>query len=107
MSFPRPLAVRFKETSCKILQNLIYANLDYIECGFLKLQNFDKEKSFYPNYDFLEKILPNNYNNTKFTLMINYGEYPLENLPICKNKNIAIRIVFKKSEKEKAIAYCK
>ena len=91
----------------KIIKNLILAKLDFVECGFLKPLTFDKEKTFYPNYNFLENILPDNYNNTKFTLMINYGEYPLENLPICDNKNIALRIVFKKDEKENAIFYCK
>ena len=91
----------------KIIKNLILAKLDFVECGFLKPLTFDKEKTFYTTYNFLENILPENYKNTKFTLMINYGEYPLENLPICNNKNIALRIVFKKSEKENAILYCK
>ncbi len=91
----------------KILCNLTSAKLDYIECGFLKSETFDKEKTFYPNFELLENLLPYNFANTKFTLMINYGEYPLENLPICNNKNIALRIVFKKSEKENAISYCK
>ena len=90
----------------KIIKNLVLAKLDFVECGFLKTLTFDKEKTFYSNYNFLESMLPDNCNNTKFTLMINYGEYPLENLPICNNKNIALRIVFKKSEKENAILYC-
>lgn len=90
----------------KILQNLISAKLDFVECGFLKTQDYNKEKTFFPNYDYLEKILPKNFTQTKFTLMINFGEYPIENLPNCNNKNIALRIVFKKNEKEEAIKYC-
>ena len=91
----------------KIIQNLVFAKLDYIECGFLKTHDYDKEKTFFPCFDFLENILPEDYNQTKFTLMINFGEYPLENIPMCTNNDIALRIVFKKSEKEQAVAFCK
>lgn len=91
----------------KIIQNLINAKVDYIECGFLKTQDYNKEKSFFTNLVSLENILPKQTNTTKFTLMINFGEYPNANLSVCKNKNIALRIVFKKNEMKQAINYCK
>lgn len=95
-----------KKNIKKILHNLVQAKLDYIECGFLKDCEYKVDKTFFPSLNSLEQILPKEQNQTKYTLMINFGELPLEKIPFCNNKNIALRVVFKKNDKENVIKYC-
>lgn len=97
----------FKENNIKcILENLTLASCDYIECGFLKKDDYQKDKTFFQNFQQLESLLPENCNNTEFCLMINYGEFPIENIPDCNTK-INLRVVFKKEKYLEAIEYCK
>ena len=95
-----------KKNIYHILSNLVLAKLDYIECGFLKPNEYDNNKSLFKTIEDLEQILPVQNNHTQYTLMINFGEYDINNLPICKNTNIALRIVFKKEECTEALKYC-
>ncbi len=92
---------------CKILTNLINAKLDYIECGFLKPIEYNNNKSLFSNIDLLSKVIPLESKHTQYTLMINFGEYDSDNIPLCANKNIALRIVFKKEQRLQALKYCK
>ena len=49
----------FKEKNIKfIINNLVKAGCDYIECGFLKLKEYDKDKSWFQNFSQLEAFLP-------------------------------------------------
>lgn len=96
----------FKEKNIKfIINNLVKAGCDYIECGFLKLKEYDKDKSWFQNFSQLEAFLPQS-SDSKYTLMINFGEIPIEALPRC-NTRIHLRIVFKKDKHIEALAYCK
>ncbi len=96
----------FKENNIRfIIENLVRAGCDYIECGFLKKIPYDKDKSLFNCFQQLENILPNT-SKTKFTLMINYGEIPIEDIPLCNTK-INLRIVFKKERRNEAVEYCR
>lgn len=92
---------------CKIINNLIKAKLDYIECGFLKPVEYNDDKSLFNKISDLNKLIPQSNNHTQFTLMINFGEYDANDIPLCINKNIALRIVFKKDQRIDALKYCK
>lgn len=91
----------------KIINNLACSGIDFIECGFYKTENQVVDKTFYNSLDELVNFDLNK--NTKFTLMINYGEVPLENIPIFKEcyQNIMFRVVFKKNVRWEALDYCK
>ena len=73
---------------CKIINNLIKAKLDYIECGFLKPVEYNDDKSLFNKISDLNKLIPQSNNHTQFTLMINFGEYDANDIPLCINKNI-------------------
>lgn len=90
-----------------ILNNLIEANIDYVECGFLKSVKYDKNKSLFSVISQLQKLIQNNPNKSIFTLMINYGEYDLKNIPECNNDKILFRVAFKKNQMKNAIEYSK
>ena len=85
-----------------ILNNLISAGIDYIECGFLKESGQAPGKTIFRSIEELEKFELPAWN---YTLMINYGEYNISNFSECKNKNIKIRTAFKKNYQREALEY--
>lgn len=95
-----------KNNIAKIIENLICAGINYIECGFFKPIEYIKDKSFFSEISQLENLY-GNLHNTKLTLMINYGEYPIEKIPHCNNSNIMFRIAFKKEQCKGGLDYCK
>ncbi len=87
-----------------IIDSLVDAGIDYIECGFLKEDKKVSGKTFFKQIKELEPfILP----EKNYTLMINYGEYGLENFASCKYKNIKLRVAFKKNRQKEALEYIK
>ena len=94
---------RFKKRSIQsIINNLAQANIDFIECGFLKNCDYNIDKTFFSSINELEKIIQPNKN---YALMVNFGEFPIENFQICENKNIKIRVAFKKHQQNEALDY--
>lgn len=82
-----------------ILCNLSKSGVDFIECGFLKEAVTEPDKTFFCS--------PDNLNGANYTLMVNFGEYPIEKFKECKSKNTKIRIAFKKHQLKKALEYIK
>lgn len=84
-----------------ILSHLSFANLDYIECGFLKDTNYNKEETIFSDIEQLRKLST----AENLCLMINYGEYPIEKIP--ENNEVILRVAFKKQDLKNALEYCK
>lgn len=84
-----------------IIQNLSEANIDFIECGFLKKDNKKIDSSIFTSSSELKEFLTN---KKDYTLMINYGEYPIEEIP--EEDSIIYRIAFKKEDLEDALNFC-
>lgn len=95
-----------EENIQKIIRNLENAHIDYIECGFLNQKVYNSNESLFQNINQLEKFLDNKSSETLYSLMINYGEYPQENLPECKNNKIFLRVAFHKRDFQEAIIFC-
>lgn len=91
----------------KIIAELVNSKIEYIECGFFKKEKYKSDKSLFNSFEQLENLLPKSSNNTKFTLMINYGDFLNNEIPLNKSKNIALRIVFKKEKRYEALEFCK
>ena len=96
-----------KDNIRKILSNLVKSSVDYIECGFFKPKEYEDNKSLFSKPEQLENLLPNDSKQTKYTLMINFGEYDIDLIPACKNPNIMFRIAFKKPQVNEALEYCR
>lgn len=90
----------------KILSNLVLANIDYVECGFLKSCDYNNDKTLFSAIEDLQN-LEIELKKTKLALMVNLGEYPIERFPYCNDENIFIRIAFKKNQIKEAIDYSK
>lgn len=87
-----------------IIANIEQSNVDFIECGFLKECNYDSDKTFFSKIADLRGFI----NNEKFyTLMVNFGEYDIKNFSQCEDKNIKIRVAFKKHNQKEALDYIK
>ena len=86
-----------------ICRSLSLSGIEFIECGFLKNSNYDKDKSLYNSLELLKPIIRDL--NSKFCLMINYGE--IDFIPENQYGNIYFRVAFRKPDRLKAINYCK
>lgn len=91
-----------EKTIKSILSNLKKSNIDYIECGFLKECNPCSDKTFFTSVSEFEKLIKK---NQIYTLMVNFGEYNIKNFSKCENKNIKIRVAFKKQNQKEALEY--
>ena len=85
-----------------IINNLNKSSIDYIECGFLKDVLYDKNKTFFSSIKDLNIFIND---KQAYTLMVNYGEYGIEKFEECENKNIKIRVAFKKHNQKEALNY--
>lgn len=92
-----------------VVSGLMDAGVDYIECGFLTNKiGYEVQKSKYTSLDQLREIIPNTKNNKLFLVMINYGEYKIENIPNCNETIIdGIRVAFHKKDIKEALDFCK
>lgn len=98
-----------QENIKKIISALLSANADIIECGFLT--NTIEFNSDYTKYDCtrrLNQFVPRHKSNTKFVLMLNYGEYDVEKLPYKEETKVdGIRIAFHKKDRFKIAPICR
>lgn len=93
----------------KIMQQLIEANIDIIECGFLNNNvTSDKNTTLFSNIIDLENTIPKSKKNSEFVVMMNYGEYDIADIPeYCKSGINGIRVAFHKKDYPEALKVCK
>ena len=94
-----------KENIKLIINNLVLSGCEYIECGTIKDCDYDVDKTLFSDFNQLEKFIPHN-SKSKFVLLINYGEVPIEKINF-KNKDIFIKVTFKKNQVNDALEYSK
>ncbi len=91
-----------------ILQKLVEARFDIVECGFLTNKTeYNKECSKFNTMEQIAEVLPKERNNTMFVCMINFGEYTAESIP--ENTGLyvdGIRVAFHKKNSKKAMELC-
>lgn len=97
------------ENSKKIIKNLLEAKIDIIECGFLTKQVVYKQDiTRFSKLSQVEKLLLGQTKEKIYTVMVNFGEYPIEEIPKYKNGLVnGIRVAFHKKDKEEALVFCK
>lgn len=86
----------------EIINNLISAKIEFIECGFLKDIEYNLEKSIFNSFCNLSS---NDY--SKQLLMLNFGEFDLDKILKFENRNFILRIAFKKEKCFEALDFCK
>lgn len=97
---------QFGEKNIKrILNGLVDANIDIIECGFLtNKMKWCSDISKFNNVETMGKFLPARKQNKSFVCMMNYGEYDINDLPNCEGSSIdGIRLAFHKKDLNNAM----
>ena len=86
----------FGEPSIKgIIRKLQDANIDIIECGWLKDKEHETGHTFYHVPSDVVQYITKRKPNFMYVTMIDWDRYDLSNLPECDGESIdAIRVVF-------------
>ena len=97
-----------QENIHKIVNGLVEAEVDIIECGFLTNHvEYDKDVSKFTRVEELATFIPENRANKLFVCMTNYGEYGPEQLPPCgQGTPDGLRIAFHKKDVIPALILC-
>lgn len=81
------------------------ANIDIIECGWLKDSVHEEGTSFFHVPDDIRPYLEEKKEGTTYVVMIDWDRYDLDNLPQCDAKSIdAIRVVFPYGKHKEGVA---
>lgn len=98
-----------KENIHRIMQGLIESGIDIIECGFLSNRiSVCCDSTKFCSLSDIENTIPDNCGNSMFVCMINYGEYELDDIPLCDGSGITgIRVAFHKKDLKEALDFCK
>lgn len=88
-----------------IIKKMQDANVDIIECGWLKDSPHKRGTSFYHVPSDMEQYLVSRKSHAIYTAMIDWDRYDLKYLPECDGKSIdAIRVVFPQEKFREGIA---
>lgn len=88
-----------------IIKKMQDANIDIIECGWLKDTPHKAGTTFYHNPADLEHYLSDKNPHATYVAMIDWDRYDLDNLPVCDHRSIdAIRVVFPQHKYRDGIA---
>ncbi|MGN0278010.1 MAG: 4-hydroxy-2-ketovalerate aldolase [Lachnospiraceae bacterium] len=83
------------QTIKSIIRKLVDSQVDYVEVGFLRDCEYDKNRSLFNNCSEIAAILPAKRGNTMFTAMALHNKYDVNKLEPYDGKTIdAIRVTF-------------
>lgn len=95
-----------ENTARNIIHNLIEANIEYIEVGFLRNVKKSTETTIFTTTSEVDALLPTEQYNAKIFAMIVFGQYDIDKLPPKSQTKIdGIRVTFKKHEINAALPY--
>lgn len=92
----------------KINEGLVEAGIDIIELGFVSNKiEYDEDMSKYSNFSEAAATMPLVRSDKMFVCMINYGEYDIEEIPLCNGSSVdGIRVAFHKQDSKLALEFC-
>lgn len=91
-----------------IVKKLSDSNTDIIECGFLKSNEFDKNKTLYGSIESIKDYIEPKSNNSMYVAMIAYGDISIDEISDCdKNSVDGIRLTFHKNDISEAFEFGK
>lgn len=78
-----------------IIKKLVNSQVDYVEVGFLRNCEYDRDKALFNNCGEMIPILPDKRGNTKFTAMALHNKYDINKLEPYDGRTIdALRVTF-------------
>lgn len=97
------------ENAGRIITACLESNIDIIECGFLtsKVSSYDPNITKFSSLEQVAKLIPKNREEKIFVVMMNYGEYNIEDLPKNDGSSVdGIRVAFHKRDLNEALTLC-
>jgi 4-hydroxy 2-oxovalerate aldolase len=92
----------------KFIRGLERANIDIIECGFLKNSDYAEGSSIFNKVEDIRPYLKQKKHGVIYTALVDYGRYDLKHLSDYDGSSIdGIRICFKKGEQKQVIKYAR
>lgn len=89
-----------------IIKKLVDSQVDYIEVGFLRDCEYDRDKTLYNNCAQIQPVLPKKKGNTIFTAMALHNKYSVEQLEPYDGKTIdAVRVTFHDYDIDEGLAF--
>lgn len=86
-----------KNAISDIIANLAEANVDIIECGFLKNVEYDENRTYFPQPSYMRKVIGNKKDGCTYAALMDFGRYDVDSLEQYDGKSIdLIRISFHK-----------
>ena len=96
------------KTTKSILDKLVASGVEYIECGYLsEKKGGNPEATQYKDFDAIRRVMPNSDGKQRFAVMIDFGQMPIENIPVATEDAPIIRVCFHKKDKDGALKFCK
>ncbi len=97
------------ENAKKIVYGLLDANIEIIECGFISNRvSYDPNVTKYSTIEEAAKVIPENKDGKIFVVMLNFGEYDVDDIPDCDGSTIdGIRVAYHKKDRYEALELCK
>ncbi len=94
----------FGETSIKkIFRNLTEAKVEIIECGFLRDERYDSNRSVFSSVDQISSLIEPKRSNTLYVAMIAFGDIDVNKISARDRKSIdGIRLTFHKQQWKEA-----
>ncbi len=92
----------------EIINSLIDADIDVIECGFITQKSvYGQDYSKFNNVDEFIDVIGTKQLGKLYVAMMNFGEYRIDDLPNYNSKSIdGIRIAFHKKNRYEALELC-
>lgn len=88
-----------------IIKKMQDADVDIIECGWLKDAAYETGSAYYHIPSDMEQYLLDYSSRFAYVAMIDWDRYDTENLPICDHKSInAVRVVFPRGKAKEGMA---
>ncbi len=93
----------------QIIEGLIEANVEIIECGFLTNKvTSNQDTTKYRTIEEIACTIPRDRDGKLFVAMMNYGEYSIEEIPEYDGSSIdGIRLAFHKRDLNEALSICR
>lgn len=96
------------DNAIKITSGLQEAGIEIIECGFITSRViYNPEVTKYNTVEEIARVIPQNRDGKLFVVMMNYGEYNVDDLPPYDGTSVdGIRVAFHKKNLMEALAVC-
>ena len=95
------------KTIRSVLKKLSQSNVEFVECGYLTEKKFgDENYTQYKDFSAIKRVLPESNGCQRFAVMIDFGQYCIDDIGSAEKDSPIIRVCFHKKDAEAALSFC-